>query len=412
MRNKLIYLLAFVFLVLIFQNVFAQKCKDYLIYDYADPIVDYGIDTTGSWWIQTTPFTGGYRYIINSEENPIFRKIWPIKFSSNGENWIYIASDMVNTFIITSDTTISIYAQSIYEYGFNQNGKNPYWVISNGIETEIHFNNQIARILNYYGPVIINPKGDKYAVVLQRGNQFLIATNNFETDYFEQVKPLGFLEDDSFVFAGKKGNFWQIYRNKMPISELLESIIETKINPKGTVAAFLVRNTVGDAMCFLYSDEFNDVVISRPYDNCSYLALHPFEPLVAYLAEKNNNFFMVYGNTEYNLGNFTAYPFFSNDGSELLYSYCNIECYLFVDGQRFTVPSGLLTQRRIVRKPKTTTFCISSSTGMIMYDYFSGIQYSGTLTDEMTEPVYVYRDASYQALGRIGNKIYLLTCKP
>lgn len=393
-------------------NLSAQKCSDYLIYDLADQISSYGIDTTGSWWILTQPYSSEYRYIINTEEYPSFKAVWPIKFSSDGENWVFAARDNINYYIITRDTIITFYTQDYFDYGFNQNGLIVYWVYSNGIETEIHFNNRVVKTLNYQGQIYINPKGDKYAAILKRGNSFVITTENFETDYFDDIKPLGFFIDDSFLYAGRKGKHWQIFRDKKPISELLENIIDGKINKNGTSAAFLARNTVNEALCILISNEFSDFAISTPYNNVSYLALHPSEPLVAYLAEKNGSYYIVYGSTEFNLGNFQAFPFFSTDGSELLFYYCNIECYLFINGQRYSVPSGLLSKPTIMRKPKTTTFCISSSTGIIMYDYFSGTQYTGTLVDEMSEPVYVTRDGSYQALGRIGNKIYLLTCKP
>lgn len=401
-----------VLIALLSSNVYGQKCKDYLVYDFAEPVKNFGIDTTGNWWILTQPYSGGYRYIINTIESSIFNYVSKIVFSPDGENWAFYANDYANMYLVTQDTIINFFAEKLLDFGFNQNGSVYYWVITNGIESEIHFKNRIVKVTNFVAKVFINPKGDRFALVLRRGNFFIIATNDYETDYFDDIKPLGFFEDDSFIFAGKKGKYWQIFRDKNPVSELLENIIDAKINFKGTVAAFLVRNTIGEALALLISDEFSEIIASSPYDNCSNLALHPFEPLIAFLAIKNSNYIIVYGNSEINIGSFPAYPYFTNDGSELMFSYCNIDCYLYVDGIRHTIPSGLIGTQRIARKPKTTTFCIGSSTGMIMLDYFSGVQYMGTLVDEMSEPVYVYRDGSYQALGRIGNKIYLLTCRP
>lgn len=402
----------FVSIALLSINVFGQKCKDYLVYNFAEPVKNYGIDTTGNWWILTQPYSGEYRYIINTIEYPIFNYVSKIVFSPDGEKWAFFADDFVNMYLVTQDTIINFFAEKLLDFGFNQNGSVCYWVITNGIESEIHFNNRVVKVTNFVDKVFINPKGDKFALVLRRGNFFILATDTFETDYFDEIKPLGFFEDDSFIYAGKIGKYWQIFQDKKPISELLEYVIDAKINFKGTVAAFLVRNTIGDALSLLISDEFSETITSTPYDNCSNLVLHPFEPLIAFLAMKNSNYIIVYGNSEINLGTFPAYPYFTNDGVELLFSYCIIDCYLYVDGIRQTIPSGLISTQKIARKSKTTTFCIGSTVGMIMYDYFSGVQYMGTLVDEMTEPVYVYRDGSYQALGRIGNKIYLLSCRP
>ncbi|MGQ9818524.1 MAG: hypothetical protein ACUVQ1_01155 [Candidatus Kapaibacteriales bacterium] len=404
--------LFFVLNVLFQINVLGQKCKDYLIYDFADPVKNYGIDTTGNWWILTQPYSGGFRYIINTIEYPIFNYVSKIQFSPNGEDWAFYANDFSNMFIVTPDTIISFFAEKFIDFGFNQNGSTYYWVIANGIETEIHFNNRVVKTINNVEKVFINNEASKFAMKIRRGNVYILATDDYETDFFDEIQPLGFFEDNSFIFAARKGKYWQIYRDKKPIYEPLEYIIEARINNKGTTAAFLVRNTIGDAFSLILSDEFSEILTSSPYDNCSNLTLHPFEPLVAFLSVKNGNYNIVYGNSEINLGNFPAYPYFTNDGSELLFSFCNIDCYLYVDGIRQTIPSGLISTQKIARKPKSTTFCIGSSTGMIMYDYYSAIQYTGTLVDEVSKPVYVYRDSSYQALGKIGNKIYLLTCKP
>lgn len=402
----------FVLIALLSIDVLGQKCKDYLVYNLADPVKNYGIDTTGNWWILTQPYSGGYRYIINTIEQPIFNYVSKIVFSPDGEKWAFYASDFTNMYLVTQDTIINFFAEKLLDFGFNQNGSIFYWVIFNGIESEIHFNNRIVKFTNLVDTVFINLKGNKFASVLRRGNSFVIATDNYETDYFDEIKPLGFFEDDSFIYSAKKGKYWQIFRDKKPISNLLGNVIDAKINFKGTTAAFLVRNPNGNAFSLQINDEFSETITSIPYDNCFNLALHPFEQLIAYLAMKNNNYIIVYGNSEINIGSFQAYPYFTNDGTELLFSYCNIDCYLYVDGIRQIIPGGLIGTQKIARKPKTTTFCIGSSTGMVMYDYFSGVQYMGTLVDELSEPVYVYRDGSYQALGRIGNKIYLLTCQP
>ncbi len=390
----------------------SQKCKDFLLFDGSEKLVNYGIDTTGNWWILSQPYTNEYRYIINGMQSNTYKSVSQIVFSPDGEKWLFFGRDNTNWYLVLPDTTISCVAQEIVDYGFAPNSQNYYYAIRNGNQTTVYYNHRTDDIINFSGKIYPNQFGNKIAFVLRRGKLEHLVVDGIETEAFDEIKPLGFWNDDSFVFAGRRGSLWEIYRGPKPIAEQFSQLIDMKINLIGTVAAFLIRNTAGNAYAILYSDEFSEPIYSKPYDAVSNLALHPTEALISFSATKNLANYVVYGGVEYPLGEFSAIPKFTFDGSEIYYLYCNIECYLYVDGKRFALTSNLSPGNIIARSPHTSTIAYSNFNSMIMYNYNNNIQYSGMMVDSIIAPIYNSKTEEYQTLGSIGNKLYLLTCKP
>ncbi len=383
-----------------------------MIFDGSEKLLLYSIDTTGNWWILTQPYTNEYRYIVDGKPSNTFKSITQIVFSPNGTKWMFFGRDNTNWNLLTLDTAIICLAEEIADYGFSPNSQNYYYAIRNGNQTTVYYNRKAESITNFSGKIYSNWTGEKIAFVIKRNNAKHLVIDGIETNAFDEIKPLGFWHDDSFIFAGKIGNLWEIYRDTKPITEELSQIIDMKINLAGTVAAFLARNTIGNAYAILYSDEFNEPIYSRPYDAVSSLAIHPIEPLISFSASKNLVNYIIYGSVEYSLGEFSAISKFTHDGSEIYYLYCNIECYLYVDGKRFVLPSYINQENTIARMPQTSTIAYSNFNSMVMLNYNNNAQYSGMMVDNITPPIYNYRYGEYQALGSIGNKLYLLTCKP
>ncbi|MCX7879392.1 MAG: hypothetical protein N2517_01895 [Ignavibacteria bacterium] len=394
-------------------NLFPQKCVDFLIYDGLEKVLKYSIDTTSNWYILTQPYSGELRYIISGEETATFKEVTPIVFSPDGTRWAFAGRDNTSWHIVTSDTSFPVFAEKIIELGFSNNSEIFYYLIRNGMETKINFNGQNIDILNFYGKVFISYNGRKVAFVLQKGrSQSLVIPNEFISEDFDQVAPLGFWNDENFIYAGRRGHFWQIYKNSEPLAEQFVELIDMKINREGSSAVFLIRRNAYDELAVLYSDKYSEPIFTKSYHSVSNLCLHPSEPLFAFTATKDIDRFIVYGGAEYPLGQFEAMPFFTHDGSELFYCFCHIECYFYVNGKRFTLPGGVKCLSQIARKPNTSTIAYTNSTHLVMLNYFSKVQFSGIMVDETSPVIFNYRTQRYEALGRIGNKIYLLTCKP
>lgn len=408
-----LYILLLGTLFFVQQHIWTQKCKDFLIFDGSEKVVSFGIDTTGNWWILTQPFFDEYRLIISGESTQSFKEIQNLTFSPDGSNWAFFGRTATNWLFVLPDTSISLFAETVLSLGFSQNSENYYFAYQNGTETTIVFGSKQIRITNFNGKVYTNYDGTRIAFVLSYGKMSsIVIPNEFESEKFDEVKPLGFWYDNDFIYAGRKGNFWQIYKNHNPISEEFVQLIDMKINNRGNCAVFIIKRNENDFVAVLYSDIYSEPLTSKSYDYITNLQLHPTEPLVTFLATKGINKYIVYGNVEYPIGNYEAFPQFTFDGSEIFYCFCNIECYFYVDGNRYTLPGGISCNNQIARKPKTTTIAFANYTSLVLLDYFLNIQFSGMMVDKIIQPIYNHRTKRYETLGEINNKVYLLTCEP
>lgn len=407
------FLLIMFFLLLCQQHIWTQKCKDILLFDGSEEVQSFGIDTTGNWWILTQPFQNDYRLIISGFHTETYKEIRNLTFSADGSRWAFFGRNATNWLFVSSDTTIPMFAENVISLGFSNNSENYYFAYQNGTVTTIVHGNKSIRVTNFQGKIYINYSGTKIAFVLSYGKMYsLVIPDEFESERFDEVVPLGFWIDDDFIYAGRRGTFWQIYKNNIPLTEEFIQIIEMKINRAGTNAVFAIKRNNNDVVVILYSEKYYEPVVSKSYDFISNLKLHPEEPLAVFLASKDINKYIVYGNVEYPIGNFDAEPNFTFDGSEIYYCFCNIDCYFYVDGKRFTLPGGVSCESQIARKPKTNTIAFSNYTSLVLLDYFLNIQYSGMMVDKLIPPIYNHRTKRYEALGEINNKIYLLTCEP
>lgn len=406
-------LLSYFLLLFSIHLVWSQKCRDYLIYDGTEKVQGYGIDTTGNWWILTKPYMNDYRLVISGAKTEVYKEIKHLTFSPDGRKWAFFGKTTTNWNFVSNDNTIPLFAENVYIIGFSKNSENFFYAYKNGIETTICYNDKTVAVTNLYGSILTNYDGSKIAFVLQYGKMYSIKVpHNFESEKFDLIVPIGFWFDDEIIYAGKIGNFWQIFKNREPLTEEFIQLIDAKINNYGTNAAFAIKRNTSDILVVLISEKYKEPIFSKSYDFVSNVKLHPEEPLVIFSASKDINNFIVYGNVEYSLGNFSAEPFFSYNGSEIYYCYCDIECFFYVDGKRFTLPGGTSCLTNVARKPRTNTIAISNYSQIVMLDYYLNIRYSGMMVDKTTNPIYNWKLGRYEALGEINNKIYLLTCEP
>lgn len=410
---RLNFLLIVIILVLQITNAFSQKCKDFIVFDGSEEVNSFGIDTTGNWWILTKPYQNEYRLIISGERTDNYKEIRYLKFSPDGTRWAFFGKTTTNWNFITPDTIIPLFADDVVSLGFSKNSENYYFAYKNGIETTIHYGVKTVNVTNLTGDIFINYEGNLIAFVISYGKlSSLVIPGKFESEKFDAIKPLGFWYDDDFIFAAKRGNIWQIYKNKVPLTEEFIQLIDMKINNLGTNSVFVVKRNQNDVVAILFSEKFVEPLVSKSYEQISSIKLHPEEPLTVFLATKGINKYIVYGNVEYSIGNFDAEPYFTHDGSEIFYCFCNIDCYFYVDGKRFTLPGGVSCLSQIARKPKTNTIAFSNYSSLVLLDFFLNIQYSGMMVDKLIPPIYNWKSKRYETLGEINNKIYLLTCEP
>ena len=391
----------------------ADMCSEEVIFDGAENVVGMGIDTTGHYWIITSPVQGYYRLIIDGKQSDRFKAIKMLRFSNDGQRWVCFVKDNVNWNIMTNDTLIRLDCDSVLNIGFSPNSEVLYYAYKIGTQVFYKIGNRaLIRSIAGTGEMYVSWAAKRYAIGEIRGDRKIYKLQGWETPTYDEIRPLGFWNDGEFLYLVKIGNYWEIYKGKESISETYTNITEAAMNIWGTAAGFLARRSSNDAVGILLSDEYYEPLISKSYESVSGLALNPMIDLIAFKATYNRTNFIVLSSTEYSGGEETGNPHWTYDGSELYFSGCSSDCFINIDGRKYNLNQMFERIDDFVVKPGSKTIAYASGSNLVVRDITSGSIYAGKMMDYVTKPIYDWGKSAYVALGRIANRVYLLQCAP
>ena len=409
MLIRILFCLFIVFIALQL-NSKAQKCIDYMLLQGPENISAYGVDTTDHWWSVIESVKGSYRMVIDGKRSEIYRNIKNLVFSPDGNRWAYFAQDNVQWYLIANDTTIMIPASDVGDMNFSPNSQSLVYSYMEGEYEKIILPNKKINVYQRQGNLYLSQSGDKFAFIGFRGDLKVININGVESPAYQDIKPIGFWYDNKMIYAAKNGTVWEIYKDDKAISETYMDIYDCAINNQGNVFAVLARQSGGRCVGILFSDEYTEPIISKPYDNVSSLALHPSLPMFAFKGSIDNNYFIVLNNIEYHAGREPGIPFFTYDGSDLYFLGCDLDCFVNVNGQKYSVPAQFDLGMYYAMKPSSKTIAYTTSTSMAVREIEFNRLYAGMMVDELIPPRYNWRKQRYESLGKINQKLYLLTC--
>jgi hypothetical protein len=401
---------ALVFFVISYIS-FADKCYDERVFDGIETVVKYGIDTTGNWWIITSPFTNQYRYNINGKSSEVYLAVTQVVFSPDGNKWAFFGKSNTQWFLVTNNDVVQI---NCTDPGFikftNSSQKLFYSYFENDLETiisddfKVRINNRLS------GQFFTSFNGERFAFLGLRGDKQVININGVESSQYDKIIPIGFWYNGEFLYATKSGNSWEVKLGKKILVDGYSDIMEYGINHFGNCAGLLVRSFGSNAYAILISDDYYEPLVSKNYESVYNLSLHPFLPMMAYNAVFNGSNFIVFSNTEYTGGQSTSRAMFTHDGSEMFYFGCNIDCFINIAGIKYSQNMIFALDIPYSHKPNSNSIGFTTSTSLLVRDLIKNMYYSGMMVDETTRSVYNWKTKRYEALGRISNKIYLLTC--
>jgi hypothetical protein len=402
------------FIILVFIGIVnsadADKCADYKLLDGTETLVQYGMDTTCHWWAVTSPFTNKYRVIIDGEESEVFERVSDLTFSPDGIGWAYFAKTSTQWKLITNEGPVSLESATPGEIAFSPDGELAYSKMEGELETIINGDNEFE-VYHRSGRLFPGRGGRQIAFLGRRGNGMVININGRESGVFEKIIPIGFWSDGQMVYAaGSHGNM-EIYRGRQTISESFTNIHEVAINRGGTVAGAIVEYSSGKHAGIVISDEYYEPLVSRRYDKAFNIALHPRLAMMAFNAIKDRANIIVMNTAEYSGGQVAGRPKFTHDGRDLFYIACgDIDCFVGVNGRQYPLYSQLNVRAQYAMKPKSGTIAYSTGSNMVLRDLETRKMHAGMMVDRTRPPHYNWREGSYEALGSIGNRLYLLTC--
>lgn len=407
------YFFTIIILLASFYSVNSQDiCKDFRLYNGEEILVDFGMDTTFNWWAITQPTTDRQRLIVNGEESTIFNSIRPPVFSCDGLTWATYAIDQGVTTLFTRDTTIFVFAAEPGEIHFSSmTNELVYTYVKGDIETVVLPSRKVD-MMNKGGKLVINQNATRYAYPVRRGSSFAMMINGKETTIHDQVIPVGFNIENKFVYAARSGNGWQVYEDDRSVSEIYPDLYEFAINREGTVYAFTVRSFNGRHQTITFSNEYYEPLISKQYEMVNNLVLHPFLALTGFSAVFQTIRYVGMNTAEYFAGIQPGRPQFTYDGEEMFFMSCDLDCFLNINGRRFNIKIRLEPGNPIEVAPGTRTFAYSTNANMMVYFLETGAIHAGMMADYVSPPRYNRFDNRYEAIGVIGNRLYLLTCSP
>lgn len=421
-----------IFLFIIYMKSFSGNYYEKLVFDGSENVVSYGIDTTGHWWIAAaggfsqnyvvrgsigqwyiydSTHLGMIRIIIDGIQSKQYYEVTKPVFSPDGKRWAFFGHDNVKWNIVTNDTILPLFCDSVSLLGYSKNSEILYYSYSQGSETIFSIGEKTVRGYNSFGDIFVSYGGERYAIGGYRGDRKVYTLQGWETPPYDEIIPIGFLYDGSFLYAAKNGPYWEVFRDKKVISESFLDIVDYTINSDCNAAGILARRISGDNVAILLSDEYSEPLVSRPYDGVNSIIIHPTLPMIAYKAVSNGNNYIVLSNTEFIGGVSTGKPKFTHDGSQLYFYGCNVDCFINIDGRKYSLYNLIDLSYDYSMKPFSMTIGYSTSTTMVVRYVTTKEQLLGKLSDDITNTIFNWRLDEYQSLGRINNRIFLMRIK-
>lgn len=410
MRKGRINLIIFAFIIII-GRLDADLSKDYLVLSGDEELIQYGMDTTRHWWAVTSPFTNQYKIYIDGESSDVYNNISSLTFAPNGDKWAYFALDNAQLWLVTESEILKLPGTKGGRIVYSSNSESMAYSYFYGNEEIIISGKMEIRAYQRIGNFYLNNNGNNIAFIAKRSGKSVININEKESGMYDSVIVFGFWHNNHLLYAAGNEWHWQVYLGNKAIGSVYNRISNPVINAAGDVAAF-IGSTVGDkSVAVLISDDYYEPLESKFYEQVSALTLHPFLPSYAFYSSDGIKKMAVYNSSEYYGGRETGGIFFTHDGSELNYSYCEIGCYFVINGRKYPLANDVALRSKIAMKPQSLTFAYSTSTSLVMSYIERNFLVSGMMTDETIPPRYNRFDDQYETLGRINNRLYLLTIK-
>lgn len=411
-KKTLFYLIMLIFLSTV--SAKSDKCSEIRLLDGSEDIVQYGMDSTNNWWAITAPFQNKVKMHINNFSSDAFEEVFIPTFSPDGSRWAFFARDVATWYLETEEASIELFIEEPGEIHYApENQSLVYSYFQNTMETIVYNDEKdTLEVLNKTGQIFVNNDGTKVAYLVKAGFNTFINVNGNSLDQFDEIVPVGFWHDDSFIYAATNGNNWAVYKDDEMISSQYDNIPEIQMDLFGTFVGFIGRQPSGMSTAVLISDEFPHPLRGRNFNSIRNIVLHPYIPMMAYNAlDIQNNPVVVFNNTKYTGARQTSRPYFSYDGTVMYFFGCNIDCFINMNGKRVNIPRGLTVDGVYAFDPESDTFGYATSASLVVRNLEDNTLYAGAMMNQTGSVRYNWRDGRYESLGVINNRLYMQICE-
>jgi hypothetical protein len=399
-------------LTIITNFCYSKKCFDYQLLDGAEPLLSYGMDTTYHWWAITQPFDGFKRLIVDGEELSSVRNLTIPEFSQDGSRWASFMEDNSGWILVDQDSSWRINTTKPGTITYSPDSDVMAYSYFEGETLEkIVIGEKELSIFDRSSQIILSQTGSKYAFLTNRSGLITLNIDGRSSGVYDEIKPFGFMYDDSFLWAAAIGGNWHVYRDFEQISEAYNFVDFGQINPIGTIATYVAELLSGQYVAVIINDEYKDPLETNRFDFITNLTLHPYEPIIAFEGIFNGNFNIYMNTVPYEAGTQNSIPKFTHDGEDLFFIGCRIDCFANVNGRKYPLRVNRFIDRVIAVKPNSKTFAFNTNSALVVRDMEKVELWSGMMVNETIEPRYNRFDDRYETLGVVNNRLYLLTCR-
>jgi len=412
-------LFSFLFVFILFQSIqlYPQpRCSDIELLPGDENLLEYGLDSTSHWWAITTPFSDRYRLFVDGKKHGDFLSVTKPVFSHfEGKQWgAFVQQNDGLWDVIINDSLYKLESMKPTEIVFSTNSTTAAFSSMKSNFEEVYFGNNRYEVINRVSRLVLSPEGRRIAYVLQQGNLQTLFVNGNEVETFQEISIIGFFFDGSIIYSARQGNQWNIYKNDEQLSITYQGITNATINRFGTAVAVSAQQPNNQVVIWIYSEEYNQPILSQPFDSITSLTLHPTKAVVMAECRRDIQRIVTIQFTEMGAGLSNSKPAFTVGGEQFYFLSCENLCSIVIDGVRRILNTRVEFHPNFSNavKPNGKTFAISSSSSLVVRYLEKDELYSGMILNNMTPPRYNWRTDRYEALGSIQQRLYLLSCKP
>lgn len=418
-------LLSVLLFVLCTTGARAQKFTDTELLSGNETLEKYGMDTTDNWWAITQPFSERYRLVVNGTASDVYEQLEPPVFSPDGDSWAAVGIKDSQWHILVNGGEIPLLYNFVEEVSFSTDSRilslvgyrgDEGWIAGYEIENDegtgkVHLKEvgTPLPLVKKTGRYYTSNNGRRRAYVGERSGGKIVSVEGRESLVFDDIKPVGFWYDGSFLYGALIGGQWRLYRGEEEVIGGFSGFSEPAVNVPGTIAVFIGSYQTGSVVV-LISDEYYDPRVGEKYEKVMNLTLHPTLAMYSYNAVDQAKPYVVYNGTRYAATFTSSPPKFSWSGDNLVYIICEIECSMSIDGRQYPLKTAYDLSRPFAVDPATNTFAYVSSASLAVRKYTSDYISAGMIVDEMSAVRYNRRSRAYEMLGRINQRLYMIRC--
>lgn len=389
----------------------AGECKEEVLLDGSERIVDFGMDSTDHWWARTQPFEQLQRLWVDGKVYGPFMSVTAPVFSPDGSSWTSVGM-MNGEIAIVSNKPIRIEQfTSVSAIVYPSVGANPWIRFSNGPQEFVTNGDRTFTLVDARQDLATDPLGMVVYNTARRGSTIVLVRNGVDIVSADDIILAGVWSDGRAVYATNNAGQWTVFVGDQELRRSLTSVRSLTVNRAGTVLGGIGSITNG-SFAFLYTDDYVDIWTGQILDGVTTFELHPFEPLCAYIGLERGASFLYYNSAQYPAGGERGMATFSHNGDVMAMMGRDMEDFITINGKRTMLANRLHLGAKLALATDGNSFAYSNGVQLVLWDLDKTAPQFARICDVISNVTFMPRSSSYVALGRFGTQLFKISCTP